>query len=58
MSKYEIRFTDQSGTETIEVEEDVTEPIDFFVSHCQLSVKGERLELLKDGIVIETCIND
>lgn len=58
MSKYEIRFTDQSGTETIEMEEDVTEPIDWFETHCKTSERGETLTLLKDGVEVTTYVND
>lgn len=55
---FSIRFTTATETETIVLEDEIIQPIDWFVNHCQTSEKGETVELLKDGKVIDTFVND
>lgn len=55
---FSIKFDTAEGSEVMELEDDVTQPIDWFISHCQLSERGETLTLLKDGVAIDTYIND
>lgn len=55
---FSIRYTTATETETIALEDDIIQPIDWFVNHCQTSEKGETLELLKDGKVVDTFVND
>lgn len=54
---YTIRISDATTADIMNME-DATDVWGWFDSHCRMSERGETVELLKDGVPVQTFVNN